>query len=251
MTINAIQSTYTARPGIAYAGMVADMVQGNTITRLCEEVTGMGFGLAVRQGVSDKGSLLGGPVAKFLGVTIRDITLIHLASADVDKYVYRENVGVRTSGQIYVSNAGANVAAGDPVFYNPTSGAFSGAAGAATVGAPVRAGTGNGVMTLAGTPYGPGIVEGTYRATVIQAAANGGVFQIFDPAGNEVGVNVVGAPYVGPVRFTIADGATDFVVGDEFTIPVTMAAEGPIPGARWVDSALSGALARINFGIQQ
>lgn len=90
---------------------------------------------------------------------------------------------------------------------------------AATVERVATAGnTGNGVMTLANPAFGPGAKPGTYRVTAIEPGANGGVFQVEDPDGNVIGTASVGVAYDGPVKFTIADGATDFVSGDSFTV---------------------------------
>lgn len=245
------QVAFAERHGIAYPGMVADMVPHTIISKLCETAAGIGFGLALTQGVGDPGCLLGGTdPTKFIGVSVMDRTLIpRLGSVVVDKYPQRSNVGVLTFGKIWVT-PGANVAAGDPVHFNPTTGQFSNAGGAATPATATFAGTGNGIFTPAGTPTGAGIYAGNWRVAAIQKVTNGGVFLIFDPDGREYGTAVVGtAVTTGPLRFTIADGSTDFEVGDTFTIPVAMAAVGPILGARWDDTALSGAIARIQLGI--
>jgi len=59
----AIQTSYTQtmRPG--RPGLVVNMETQNSITRLCETPDGIGFGLPVVQGVSDKGALLLGSEA--------------------------------------------------------------------------------------------------------------------------------------------------------------------------------------------
>ena len=96
-------------------------------------------------------------------------------------------------------------------------------------------GTGNGVITMDGTtPVLAGAKPGAYTATVITAATNGGTFRVEDPDGNVIGDVAVGATFADDVKFVIADGSTDFIVGDKFTItvgagsgkykPVTMAA---------------------------
>ncbi len=77
---------------------------------------------------------------------------------------------------------------------------------------------GNGVMTLADPAHGAGLVAGDYRVECVTEAANGGVFNVKDPTGNVIGQATVGAAYVGPIRFTIADGANDFDIGDGFTV---------------------------------
>lgn len=86
--------------------------------------------------------------------------------------------------------------------------------------------TGTGLMTLASPAYGVGVKAGVYRVRAKTAAANGGVFSVVDPDGLVLDDATVGTAYTGVVKFTIADGATDFVVGDGFDLTVTLA-EGP------------------------
>jgi hypothetical protein len=81
--------------------------------------------------------------------------------------------------------------------------------------------TGNGVMTLdAVTPVRAGAKLGVYTATVTVAAANGGTFRVEDPDGFVLGDVVVGATFDDDIKFVIADGAADFIVGDKFLITV-------------------------------
>jgi phage tail sheath protein FI len=48
--------------------------------------------------------------------------------------------------------------------------------------------------------------------------ANGGVFSVVDPDGIALADATVGVAYDGDIKFTIADGATDFIVGDGFDV---------------------------------
>lgn len=83
----------------------------------------------------------------------------------------------------------------------------------------VFAGTGNGAITMdATTPIRPGAKAGAYTATCITAAVNGGTFRVEDPDGAVLGDVAVAATFDDDIKFVIADGATDFVVGDKFTI---------------------------------
>ena len=91
------------------------------------------------------------------------------------------------------------------------------AVGTAT-GAAVSGNTGNG--TIGTVSAGATAKAGVYTATCIEPAANGGTFTVEDPDGVNVGTALVGAAFTGPVVFTIADGTTDFVSGDRFTITV-------------------------------
>lgn len=89
------------------------------------------------------------------------------------------------------------------------------------VGAAKAGNTGNGVMTLAGTPVLSTGRAGVYRVVFVEPVTNLGTFVVEDPSGKIVGEGVVGTAFSNQVAFTIADGATDFVAGDAFTITVT------------------------------
>lgn len=120
---NIIQSDYAERMLPPSPGTIAGSNHdGGTGT--CEEEDGIGFGLPVQQGTADKGVLLAGALADFLGVSIRDVTLVASAAEFVDKYEQYSNVGYLKKGQIWVL-AGAACAAGDPVHYNATTGAWA------------------------------------------------------------------------------------------------------------------------------
>jgi hypothetical protein len=81
--------------------------------------------------------------------------------------------------------------------------------------------TGNGVMTIDVTnPVRQGARAGVYTATCIAAAANGGTFRVEDPDGNVMGDVEVGATFDDDIKFVIADGSADFIVGDKFLITV-------------------------------
>jgi hypothetical protein len=81
--------------------------------------------------------------------------------------------------------------------------------------------TGNGVFTLDPTaPVGAGAKNGVYRIINDLVTANGGEFQIFDPDGIEIGRLAVGATFNNQIKFVVADGATDFAIGDAFSVLV-------------------------------
>lgn len=93
-------------------------------------------------------------------------------------------------------------------------------AGAVAAAVADAGNTGNG--TVGAVTAGAGAKEGTYRLVCIEPAANLGKFQVEDPDGVIVGVATVGAAFAGPIAFTIADGSTDFVAGDQFTVAVAV-----------------------------
>jgi hypothetical protein len=62
---------------------------------------------------------------------------------------------------------------------------------------------------------------GRYRLRVIEPGTNLGTFFVDDPDGRQIGAGVVAAAFSGGgLAFTLADGGTDFVSGDGFTIDV-------------------------------
>lgn len=82
--------------------------------------------------------------------------------------------------------------------------------------------TGNGAMTLDGTtPVLANAMVGVYTVQCTAAATNAGTFTVFDPLGRQLGQHTVGgSAFANHIKFTIADGATDFVVGDKFLVTV-------------------------------
>lgn len=78
--------------------------------------------------------------------------------------------------------------------------------------------TGNGAI---GTVTATGKAQrGTYTIRIIEAATNAGNFTVSDPSGAVIGNGTVAVAYSNQLGFTLADGATDFVVGDSWTVEV-------------------------------
>lgn len=80
----------------------------------------------------------------------------------------------------------------------------------------VDSNTGNGTLTLAGTPVVTGAQIGIYAAVATSAT----VFAVTDPFGNSLGNATVGSAFSDEIAFEIIAGATLFVEGDEFSIDV-------------------------------
>lgn len=93
------------------------------------------------------------------------------------------------------------------------------AVGAATAAA-AAANTGTATIAMHATPTAAGVKSGVYTATVIEPAVDGGTFQVEDPDGIVIGTGVVGTLFANVVRFTVTDGATDLVAGDQFTVTI-------------------------------
>lgn len=87
---------------------------------------------------------------------------------------------------------------------------------------PVPANTGNGELTVASPATTSAAKTGRYTITFLAAEADAGTFKVEDPAGVSVGVGKVGVAFGKQVRFTIADGSTDFAAGDQFLLDVSV-----------------------------
>lgn len=85
--------------------------------------------------------------------------------------------------------------------------------------------TGDGELTLAEPAVNSKVKHGVYTAVCIAQDTDSGVFRVEDPNGNHIGDATVGVAFNKEIKFTIADGDADFVVGDKFTI--TVIAEHP------------------------
>ncbi len=139
--------------------------------------------------VISEGSNLG-DVLKFEASNLysRESVTVLAGSGSDRSLAIGEVFGKRTRSEVVVTADGGNT--GD------------GTAGAVTLGALAEA--------------------GTYSLTCIVAAANAGTFQVQTPKGYRLPNLEVGQAYAGDhLNITIADGATDFVVGDTFTIDVS------------------------------
>lgn len=95
--------------------------------------------------------------------------------------------------------------------------------GAISVGTPVFTGTGNGTITLASPAYAANVQAGNYVVRAIEKTADSGEFEVVRPDGTVDGFAVAGAAYNGQIKFTIADGSTDFDQTAQWVVPVTVA----------------------------
>lgn len=103
-------------------------------------------------------------------------------------------------------------------------------ADAAGVAAPDAGNAGDGVLTMSSPAVTTAAKEGVYTVVCTDPATDGGTFEVSDPDGKSVGTATVGAAFGKQVRFTIADGATDFAAGDRFEITVTKSDINPNAG---------------------
>lgn len=134
----------------------------------------------------------------------------------------------------------AGIAFGQPGFRGSgDNGVVVGTSFAATaVGAAVAGNTGNGTITASPT-ITAGAKEGVYTITMIEPAANAGAFIVEDPDGFDIGHGTVAVAFsAGGVAFTIADGATDFISGDQFTVTTTFTADADFLGIAILNPAV-------------
>lgn len=89
-----------------------------------------------------------------------------------------------------------------------------------TASAAAAAGnTGDGAMGA--ITVGAGAKPGVYKLTILEPGTNVGAFMVEDPDGINVGNGDVATAFSGGgLSFTLADGATDFAAGDQFSITV-------------------------------
>lgn len=96
--------------------------------------------------------------------------------------------------------------------------------GSQTVAAAVAVAGNTGNGTVGSLTADTGAKPGTYRITIVEPASNGGTFTVEDPDGVQQPSGTIGVAYsAGGINFTLADGATDFVAGDAFTVAVSYA----------------------------
>lgn len=110
--------------------------------------------------------------------------------------------------------------------------------GAASSEAKSGGNTGTGALTLdATTPVLANAKIGVYTVRCIATATGGGTFRVEDPDGYVLGDVAVGATFADGIKFVIADGDPDFIVGDGFDITV---AEGSGKYVAHRDGAVTG-----------
>lgn len=246
-------STYGGRlRDLGYAGEIVDTNPATIESKTNDQATAIDFGVAVARSAADNTCKAPSAVTdKIIGISVRHA--IRPAAADgTVNYAQKDSVPIIRDGYVYAV-AAENVTRGDTVVALTASAGTLGSTANTAVGtaaAPTFAGTGNGVMTLdATTPVLAGAKNGSYTATCVAAATNSGTFRVEDPDGYVLGDVAVGATFADDIKFVIADGATDFVVGDKFTIAVTTGA-GRIPldgtngnaKAQWETTTTSGAI---------
>lgn len=144
------------------------------------------------------------------------------------EYIVSESKGYRSREEVTVDATGGAMDAGTILGLVTTAGA--------TVA--IGTNTGDGVLTKdATTPVLSGAAAGVYNITFIEASTDDGQYQVEAPDGHVIGIANIDDVFADQIKFVIADGAADFVVGDSFTITV---AAGSLKYVAHVNAAIDG-----------
>ncbi|MGZ2501749.1 DUF2190 family protein [Rhizobium leguminosarum] len=122
----AIQTTYAAQHARWVEGMVLNMEPSVIVTRVAEDVEGIGFGKVGVQGTADNQVVDSEATVKFTGIAVLDTT------QPTGKYEQYSNVALMKKGVIVVQ-ASVAVAVGDPVYYVPATGVLTNSASGNTL----------------------------------------------------------------------------------------------------------------------
>lgn len=114
-----IQTTYSERIDAARDGLLIGS-DYNTDTGVVETAAGISFGKAVSEGAAAGGVVLGGTLASFLGVSLRDVSV---DPNDSDKFAQYRNAPVCRRGKVWVTVAEA-VAVGGDVYFSGSDGSW-------------------------------------------------------------------------------------------------------------------------------
>ena len=111
---------YKSQPDVGVAGSIATTENRDIKSRTVEDAAGIAFGLAVAQGVNDKGirAVKTGDT-KFVGITALD-----LSSRDDSKFLQYESARILKKGVIWVGVT-EDVKAGDDVAVDLATGKFN------------------------------------------------------------------------------------------------------------------------------
>lgn len=189
------------------------------------------FGVAVAFGSADGNCKAPSALTdKLLGISVRHVTMpATYGGGNTVRYPQYKAVPVLQEGPIHATAAQA-VNRGDRV------GALLN--GAATTAAKPGGNTGNGTLTLdATTPTLSGYQVGTYTVRCTATASNGGTFTVTGPDGASKGTVAVGSTFNNEIKFVVADGSTDFALGDGFDVVVAGGLLGSVEPAAMPSSS--------------
>src|SRR5215831_17124929 len=277
-----LQRSYRPQIAPAFEGMPVDQSRSvSDISRNVETAAGIGFGKAVSQGTRDYGVILGG--AALLRCSLRDVDLglapvdpLSSTSNTLDTYGQYTSAWVRSEGRVWV-RAGANVAAGNSLFYNTVSGVWTNSAsGTAAQGSITftQQPTDGQTVIINGVTFtfkasgatgdqaniGPTLGDTINNAVAaLNASGTAGLttisFAAYPPSpggsGQGSGANqiLLGVKAVGVAgnAYTLAAGTLPGVTFSGATLSGGTAAATAATGGRWNTTAIAGDLAIINI----
>jgi hypothetical protein len=120
----AVQTNYNQTMRPALAGMKTDMSPETIVSRQVEGAAGLAFGAVAVKGTGDRQVKASAAAAAFAGIALIDPVLSPLTPpTNPDQYNAGEMAALMLKGTVWVV-AGEAVAAGDPVYFVPASGAL-------------------------------------------------------------------------------------------------------------------------------
>jgi hypothetical protein len=279
-----VQTSYRPQIAAGLEGMIADMTSSSVQTRTCETLGGIPFGRVCSQGAKQGGCIVAG--AAFIGVSVRDITLVPSPvdplAADgytnpLDAYGPYTNVALLTRGRIWLRAAG-NIVPGNPLSYDPVTGLCTTGTGGANASGWIKftkvpaAGETlvvNGVTVnfVAGTATGDDLSIANFGtvgdfvsalAVKLEASATAGLAALHfaadppTPVGGGSGSDtiLISDAAVGVLTKAITSGPAGMTKSGA-TLTGGSAASTALVGASWLGNAIAGQLAIASFGIQQ
>lgn len=129
------QSDYAVLPAKGLKGQIANEEKHNQISRTVQGAAGVKFGAPVQRGTSDHTVAPFAAGGKFMGLAVLTgaVPPVAVGSTLVDGYPQDFTGAFLTDGQMFVESGGV-IAAGDPVFYNPTTDQYVNATGTGILG---------------------------------------------------------------------------------------------------------------------
>lgn len=112
-----VQTAYAETFRKGFPGMIANSEVANKISRVLQTAT-LAFGQPVARGTLDDTCILMATTKILLGISVRDITLLH---ATPDRYEVGDNVAIMTQGSMWVT-AGATITPASLVAWDPATG---------------------------------------------------------------------------------------------------------------------------------
>lgn len=252
-----MQLTYSATMAKSIAGTLYDLSDRRVDSYVAEGTVSIlpGMGVIAGTTTTKQVKVPAAAVTAFKGIAM--LQAKEQAADGTVSYAAKDTLPVLDKGRIWapVTEAVADGGQAYLIHSGDTAGKWAASAGLAGAAANNGAGaaganTGNGTITLdATTPILAGAKVGVYSIKCIAAAADGGTFRVSDPDGYVLGdiVMATGAgAFANDIKFALADGSSDFIVGDGFKVTVAGTATA-IAGAKYKTATTGAGLAVVEL----